>query len=344
MASTPEQYRLVQAIPLIPVGIAFLGSFFLQDTPRWLASNDRHEEALAVLARLRGASTEDAAVMIEFESMHMQMRDQAAALKDSSPLHIIRDVFRDSTYRNRFFLSLSMQVIAQWTGGNGITYYITDIFGYAGITGANTSLITSGAYGIVKLFFTIIFAWALIDYFGRRRCFLTGLVLQCIAHIYMAIYTSHKSVMTSHNASSAAIAVVYIYALGWSIGLCTIPYIYATELFPTRVRGVCYAANMGLHWFCQFAVVRVIPLMFVGLDVWGAYVFFASVCAAGVVILGLCAPETKGVPMERMWELFEGPLLTRWKAEPSTFSLEDIVAQESIKKKPTVEVVERVAE
>ncbi|CAG9949471.1 unnamed protein product [Clonostachys rosea f. rosea IK726] len=34
------QYRLVQAIPLIPVGLALVGSFFLSDTPRWLASKD----------------------------------------------------------------------------------------------------------------------------------------------------------------------------------------------------------------------------------------------------------------------------------------------------------------
>jgi hypothetical protein len=53
-----------------------------------------------------------------------------------------------------------MHIVAQWTGGNGVTYYIGDIFQYAGIRGSQTSLITSGAYGIVKLIITIIFAWA----------------------------------------------------------------------------------------------------------------------------------------------------------------------------------------
>lgn len=53
MAPAAAQYRLVQAIPLIPVGIALIASFSLSDTPRWLASKDRREEALAVLTPFR---------------------------------------------------------------------------------------------------------------------------------------------------------------------------------------------------------------------------------------------------------------------------------------------------
>ena len=56
MAATRTQYRLVQAIPLIPTGIAFIFSWWMDDTPRWLASQDRYDEALLALARLRWGS------------------------------------------------------------------------------------------------------------------------------------------------------------------------------------------------------------------------------------------------------------------------------------------------
>lgn len=72
---------------------------------------------------------------------------------------------------------------------------------------------------------------------------------------------------------------------------------------------------MALHWFFQFAVVRVTPNMFVSLDVWGAYVFWALICGIGIVVLGLWAPETKGVPMERMGELFTGHWWMGWRAK-----------------------------
>jgi hypothetical protein len=91
-----------------------------------------------------------------------------------------------------------------------------------------------------------------------------------------------------------------------SIGLCTVQYLYGTEIYPTRIRSVSYDTNMSLHWFFQFAIVRVTPNMFVSLNIWGSYVFWAMACAVGFVLLGLWAPETKGIAMERMEELFAG--------------------------------------
>lgn len=317
MPATREQYRLVIAIPLIPVGVALIASFFISDTPRWLASKNRADEALAVLARLRHASRDDHEVQMEYAEIREQVLSQEKLLSETSNWAIIKEIRSEPSYRKRFLLATVMQTVAQWSGGNGITYYIPQIFVYAGVTGHNTSLVTSGAYGITKLVFTMIFTWGMVDIIGRRRCFLAGLFMQLVAHIFMAVYmgvwVSHERV--NEAASDAAIASVFVYAVGWSIGLCTVQYLYGTEIFPTRIRSVCYAFNMSLHWFFQFAVVRVTPNMFVSLRIWGTYVFYAAFCAAGLVLLGLWAPETKGVPMERMDELFAGYWWGGWKAK-----------------------------
>lgn len=163
----------------------------------------------------------------------------------------------------------------------------------------------------------MIFTWGLVDVIGRRRCMLTGVGLQCITHVYLSIYMAlfRTGQQQSEHASNAAIASVFIYAIGWSIGLCTVQYLYSTEIFPTRIRSVCYATNMALHWFFQFAVVRVTPNMFVTLDVYGAFVFWALVCAVGWFLLAVMAPETKGIPMEKMDELFGGRWWMGWRAK-----------------------------
>ncbi|KAH8647974.1 putative MFS quinate transporter [Xylariales sp. PMI_506] len=318
LPSTREQYRLVLGISLVPSGLALIASFFLSDTPRWLASKDRTEEALAVLQRLRASETDQLAIAGELSELQHQMQQKQQALQGVSTWTILKEIMTIRTYRTRFLLGLVMQTVAQWSGGNGITYYITQIFTYAGVTGSNTSLITSGAYGCVKLVFTIAFTWGLVDVFGRRWCFMTGLFLQCVSHIYMAVYMGIWSDGTNKSASDAAIASVFVYAVGWSVGLCTVQYLYGTEIYPTRIRNVCYAVNMALHWLFQFAVVRVAPNMFVSLNVWGAYLFWAIVCAVGLVVLGLWAPETKGVPMEKMEELFSGPWWKTWRAKPDS--------------------------
>ncbi|UNI23263.1 hypothetical protein JDV02_009094 [Purpureocillium takamizusanense] len=317
------QYRIVLGVVQIPVGLALVASLFLSDTPRWLACKNRPHEALTVLAKLRNSTTEDPAVVAEFRDIQQEIRDKNQVLSDTSTWTIIKEVATIPSYRRRFLLGLAMQTFAQWSGGNGITYYIPEIFRLAGIASNRHSLINSGGYGAVKLVFTMIFTWGLIDYFGRRRCFMTGLALQCVTHIYMAIYMALWKESKNEAASEAAVASVFIYAVGWSIGLCTVQYLYGTEILPTRIRGVCYATNMMVHWLFQFAVVRVTPQMFEALNVWGAYVFWACVCATGLVVLGLWAPETKGVPMERMAELFSGPWYMGWRAKVDDPDSED---------------------
>ncbi|KFA64401.1 hypothetical protein S40285_01109 [Stachybotrys chlorohalonatus IBT 40285] len=314
MDPSRAQYRIVLGMGVIPVGLAFIATFFLQDTPRWLASQDRGDEAVAALARLRGTDPEDPQIKQEYVEMQGDISGKRQILAKASTWTIFKEIATTPTYRQRFLLGLAMQTVAQWSGGNGITYYVPEIFQYAGITGDAQSLVASGAYGAVKLIFTMVFTWGLVDVFGRRRCFIAGLLLQCATHVYMAVYMSTWMDSGNEPASDAAIASVFVYAVGWSIGLCTVQYLYGTEIYPTRIRSVCYATNMAAHWFFQFAVVRTTPNMFQSLDVWGAYVFWACVCAAGLVLLGLWAPETKGVPMERMAELFAGPWYMGWKA------------------------------
>lgn len=335
MPATRTQYRLVQAIPLIPIGIALGLSWLCPETPRYLASKRRHQEGRKVLARLRGLPVDDKRIETEFEEIDAQAQ-QRADLKSVSHWQAFTESQLDANYRQRFWLLMTMQTISQWTGGNGITYYVSNIFEvcthawftnhstteltsiqYAGVTGNAQSLVSSGAYGIVKLVFTMAFTWGLIDLLGRRRCALAGLSLQLAAHIYMGAYMGlQPDSGDNKSASDAAIASVFVYAVGWSIGLCTIPYLYGTEIFPTRIRNTSYALSMGLHWFFQFAVVRVTPNMFVSLNVWGAYLFWAIICTLGLIILGIWMPETAQVPIERMDELFDGPWYLRWRVKP----------------------------
>ena len=127
MAPTRMQYRLVQAIPLIPVGAAFFGTFFIKESPRWLAARDRSEEAMDALAFYRGASINSAEVAVEVEEIRDQLSAQSQSLKGVSIGTRVKEIIHVPTYRKRMVLALTMQTVAQWSGGNGITYYIPTV-------------------------------------------------------------------------------------------------------------------------------------------------------------------------------------------------------------------------
>lgn len=127
MAATRTQYRLVQAIPLIPTGIAFGLSWLCPETPRFLVSKGRHQEGLAVLSRLRGKPVDDDSIVAEFEEIDAQARERED-LAAISHWAALKETQTNGNYRQRFWLLMTMQTIAQWTGGNGITYYVSSIF------------------------------------------------------------------------------------------------------------------------------------------------------------------------------------------------------------------------
>jgi MFS family permease len=56
-------------------------------------------------------------------------------------------------------------------------YYAPEIFQLIGVKCSSNSLLTTGVYGVVKVFFTIVYVGWMVDRIGRRKPLLVGAVL-----------------------------------------------------------------------------------------------------------------------------------------------------------------------
>lgn len=66
----PTSFRLAWGIQAIPAAILFPVLFFFPESPRWLASKDRWEEALETLAAIHGNGDKtNALVVAEYEEV-----------------------------------------------------------------------------------------------------------------------------------------------------------------------------------------------------------------------------------------------------------------------------------
>lgn len=89
--------------------------FVLPYSPRWLAKQDRLDEAKATLIRLHGGSrmANTAAVEAEFEEMLSQIAWERENLSTS-----YKDLIATKASRHRTLCGCLVQAMCQWTGVN----------------------------------------------------------------------------------------------------------------------------------------------------------------------------------------------------------------------------------
>lgn len=75
-------------------------------------------------------------------------------------------------------------------------------------------------------------------------------------------------------------------------------------MFSQQTRSLGQASAAANNWFWNFIVSRFTPQMFLKMG-YGVYFFFASLMILSVPFVYFLIPETKGIPLERMDELFE---------------------------------------
>jgi hypothetical protein len=140
-----KQWRVPIGFQLVPVGLMVLLLPVLKESPRWLATKHRDEEALVNLAWIRKTSVDDPDTQLEFVEIQAAIREE----EDKTAGASWREVFAKGN-RVRFIMAFVIFTLQQWSGQNSISYYAPIIFNAIGFKGSHTTLLASGIYGIVK--------------------------------------------------------------------------------------------------------------------------------------------------------------------------------------------------
>lgn len=202
-------------------------SFFAIESPRWLVKVGKHEKASENLSKLRNLDADHWYVQSELVDINDQLNREREATMGTSWLGPIRELFTIKSNRYRIMLSLMSQILGQWSGANSITIYAPEYFAMMGTTGSNEKLFATAIFGVVKFVSALICALFLIDFIGRKRSLMSGITLQLIAMLYMALFLVIDSNVgdedapqtgSQKRAAIGAIVAIYVSGFGWALG------------------------------------------------------------------------------------------------------------------------------
>ncbi|KAI8636932.1 general substrate transporter [Parasitella parasitica] len=297
------QWRLPLGLQIVPGLILCIGMLFLPESIRWLALQDKFDDALDVLCRLRNLPQDHPNITNEFDqitnAVTMEKQQDGSKWKELMEPHNIR----------RLALGCFMQIAQQWTGTNAINYYGPLIFQTIGLN-SSMSVLMTGVYGCVKVFF-VLASFFFLDKkaVGRRPTLLLGSLANIIIFFVLGgmLYSIEKAIANGSPAPAAqgyvAMVMIYLFAVSfeWSWGPLT--WIVCSEIFPNRIRAVCISITTSMNWAMNAIIGKITPLMIADIS-YGTFFFYGACCLTMGIIVYVFLPETKGRTLEEMDEIF----------------------------------------
>ena len=262
----------VEAIPAFLYGVA---AWQLPESPRFLVSKGRMEEAQKVLSMIASVG----------------IKEKAQEIEDSFKTHkpaMLSDLLETVAGKKRIapivWAGLGLAILQQLVGINVIFYYGSMLWQSVGF-GESDAFLTSVISSAINLTMTIA-AILLIDKIGRKPLLLIG---------------SAGMTVTGNSGIFALLAAnfyVAFFAATWG----PVMWVMLGEMFNNRIRAVAIAICGLAQWGANFLVSWSFPVL-VGKDGIGigpTYLIYTTFAAISFVLVAKLVNETKGKKLEAM--------------------------------------------
>jgi sugar porter (SP) family MFS transporter len=281
-----EAWRWMLGLAAVPSLVLLIGMYFLPETPRWLVSQDRDEDAREVLRRSRSEEETER----EIREIREVEEQEEGGLSELTA----------SWVRPALVVAIGLAVFQQIIGINTIIYYAPTTLTNVGY-GAAAAIYANLIIGVVNVAMTFVAIW-LIDRVGRKPLLLTGLVGMVASLTVLGISTL---VLSEPSSPTDAVAVITLLCLaGFIISFAATwgptVWVMLPEVLPLRIRGTAMGVAIFLHWIANFIVSQTFPSLLASLGPGPVFLGYAVVGVVAFVFVNAFVTETKGRSLEEI--------------------------------------------
>ncbi|XP_057973954.1 sugar transport protein 5 isoform X1 [Malania oleifera] len=291
-------WRLSLGLAVVPAAIMTVGAALISDTPSSLVERGKLAQARKSLCKARGTES-----TVEAELAELIKSSEAAKAARQEPFVTIFE----KQYRPHLVMAIAIPFFQQLTGINIIAFYAPVLFQSVGF-GSDSALIAAIILGLVNLA-SILVSTVIVDRYGRRFLFMEGGIQMFICQIAVACVLGMTTGVSGTEAISKGYAVLvlvlmcaYAAGFGWSWG--PLSWLIPSEIFPMKIRPTGQSISVAVNFATTFVLSQTFLTMLCHFK-YGTFLFYAAWITAMTIFVFIFLPETKGVPLDSMYLVWE---------------------------------------
>ena len=293
MIGGTQAWRWMYLAQAAPAVVFLIALFFIPESPRYLVSRGRVEEARAVMTRLFGKEEADRKIVEITASFSADHRPSFA------------DVMAKGTvFRPIVWAGLMLATFQQFVGINIIFYYGETLWKLAGVS-EDVALERNIVSGLVSIA-AVIAALLVIDKIGRKPLLLIGSVGMAATLGAMTWAFSQAGTDAAGNlvlgdtAGIVALLAANLYVIFFNFSWGPVMWVMLGEMFPNQMRGSALAVAGLAQWGANYLVVQSFPAMAEGIGLAGTYAIYTASAVISIFLVRSFIAETRGKELEEM--------------------------------------------
>lgn len=261
-------WRWMLGSAALPAIILIIGRIGTPESPRWLMSKGRVDEARVIVKKVFGPDAEP----IADEHIEKTRLRKFVSLGYFKKLLFVVILYTAQVLPMYAIYTFGPQILKAFGLGEGNMAVLGDI--------------------VISVFFLIgcIPAMFWLESLGRRKLCILGFIFMSMAMLVLGLFPGAPIIVV--------VGAFALYAF-FSGGPGTLEWLYPNELFPTEIRATAIGIAVAFSKICTFLAMFVLPYSIKEYGIGATMLIGAGISVVGLAASILWAPETKGMTLSQ---------------------------------------------